>query len=249
MKPEMEKCIQKALELDENLSEAYNLLGYMKALLEWKWAEAQSAWQRAIELDPNNALALQAYSINRVSWGQIDLARKLSQRAKTIDPLSDYTELSCVFPDFYTARYDRVLERISRYSELNPPYFWGLWFLWRTLSLVNRKPEAVEICKKAFLVAGVNDIVQAMDKAGVDHAIETAACILAEVYQNHYSSPYDIATLFIHTGKKEETIHWLAIAVEEHDPKLHFFNADPDWQAIRDDERFIKLLQTVGFRT
>ncbi len=248
-KPDMAKCIQKALEIDENFAQAYDLLGLLKACLEWKFPEAQSAFQRSIELNPNDAFALQNYSINRVSFGQFDMARKLAQRAKAIDPLSDYTELCCVFPDFYTAKYDRVLERISKYSELNPPYWWGLWFLWRTLSLVKRRSEAVEACKKAFLVAGVNDIVQAMEKAGTDHAIETAACIMAEIYQSHYCSPYDIATLFIHAGKKEEAIHWLAIALEEIDPKIHFINVDPDWQAIRDDERFIQYLKKIGFRT
>jgi serine/threonine protein kinase len=246
-KPDMAKCIQKALEIDENLSGVYTLLGLLRACLEWKFAEAQSAYQHALELNPNDAFALQNYSIYCVSFGRFDLARKLSQRAKNIDPLSDYTELCCVFPDFYTARYDRVLERISRYSELNPPYWWGLWFLWRTFSLVNKKSEAVEVCKKAFMVAGVNDIVQAMEKAGIDHAIETAARIMAEIFQSHYCSPYDIATLFIHAGKKEEAIHWLAIALEEIDPKIHFINVDPDWQAIRDDEHFIKCLTTIGF--
>jgi serine/threonine protein kinase len=248
VKPELEKYIQKALELDENLSGAYNLLGLLKACMEWKWSEAQSVWQRAIELNPNDAFALSNYSINRVSWGQFDVASKLSQRAKVIDPLSDYAELCSVFPDFYTSKYDRVLERLSRYSEMNPPYWWGLWFLWRTLSLVNRKPEAVEACKKAFLVVGANDLVQVMENAGTDHAIETAACVMSEIYQSHYSSPYDIATLFIHAGKKEEAIHWLATSLEEIDPKLHFINVDPDWQAIRDDKRFIKYLTTIGFR-
>jgi serine/threonine protein kinase len=247
-KPDMAKCIQKALEIDENFAQAYDLLGLLKACLEWKFAEGQSAYQHAIELNPNDAFALQNYSIYCVSFGQFDMARKLSQRAKAIDPLSDYTELCCVFPDFYTARYDRVLERISKYSELNPPYWWGLWFLWRTLSLVNKKSESVQACKKSFLVAGLNDVVQAMDKAGVDHAFETAASIMAEIYQSHYCSPYDIATLFIHAGKKEQAIHWLAISLEEIDPKMHFINVDPDWQAIRDDERFIKYLKTIGFR-
>jgi serine/threonine protein kinase len=248
-KPDIEKCIQKAFEIDENLSGAYEVLALFKAFFEWKWAECGSAHQRALQLNPNDLSALQNYSILQTSLGEFDHARKLSQRAKTMDPLSDYTELCCVFPDFYTARYDRVLERLSRYLELNPPFLWGLWFLWRTFSLVNRKPEAVDACKKAFLAAGVNDIVQAMEKAGADHAFDTAACILAEVYQHHYSSPYDIATLFIHAGKKEQAIHWLETAVEEIDPKLHFINVDPEWQAIRDDERFIILLETVGFRT
>jgi serine/threonine protein kinase/uncharacterized protein YutD len=246
-KPDVEKCLQKIFEIDENLSKAYDLLGMFNAFFEWKWMEARSAWQRAVELDPNDGDAVQNYSIHLVLWGQFEMARKLSQRAKSIDPLSDYTEMSFVFPDFYTAKYDRVLERLSRYSELNPPFLWGLWFLWRTLSLVNRRSEAAKVCKKAFLAAGVNDIVQAMEKAGPDHAIETAARILADVYPHHYSSPYDIATLFIHAGKKEEAIHWLGKSVEEIDPKLIHFNADPDWQPIREDERIIQLLKTTGY--
>ncbi|MDP2364102.1 MAG: hypothetical protein Q8M94_10065, partial [Ignavibacteria bacterium] len=175
VKPDMKKYIQKTLEIDENLSEGHDLLGLFNACFEWKWVEAQSAWQRSIELNPNNTVALQNYSINRISWKQFDLARKLSQRAKMIDPLSDYTELCFVFPDFYTAKYDRVIEHLSKYLEMNPPYSWGLWFLWRTLSLVGRKVEAVEACKKVFVVAGLNDIVQAMEGAGTDKAIETVA--------------------------------------------------------------------------
>ncbi len=246
-KPNVEKCIQKMFEIDENLSQTYDMLGLFKAFFEWKYMEARSAWKRAVELNPNYSFALSDYSIHLAVWGQFDLARKLSQRAKAIDPLSDYTEMSLVFPDFYAAKYDRVLERLSRYLDLNPPFLWGLWFLWRTFSLVNRKPEAVEACKKAFLAAGVNDMVQAMETAGPDHAFETAACIMADVYKSHYCSPYDIATLFIHAGKKEEAIHWLETAVEEIDPKLLHLNADPDWQPIREDERFIKILKTIGY--
>jgi len=31
------------------------------------------------------------------------------------------------------------------------------------------------------------------------------------------------------------------------DQKLHFLNVDPEWQNVRDDERFIKCLKTIGF--
>ncbi|OGU35730.1 MAG: hypothetical protein A2315_11880 [Ignavibacteria bacterium RIFOXYB2_FULL_35_12] len=248
VKADMKKYIRKALEIDENLSEGYDLLGLFNACFEWKWVEAQSAWQHSIELNPNNSVALQNYSMNRISWGQFDLARKLSHRAKTVDPLSDYTELCFVFPDFYTARYDTVVERLSKYLQLDPPYWWGLWFLWRTFSLMNRKEEAVEVCKKTFLIAGLNDVVQAMERADTDSAIETAARTMADIYQYHYTSPYDIATLFIHAGKKEEAILWLGKAIEEIDLKLHFIDVDPDWQSVRNDERFIKYLKTIGLR-
>jgi TolB-like protein len=249
VKPDMKKYIQKALEIDENLSEGYDLLGLFNSCLEWKWTEAQSAWQHSVELNPNNPTALQNYSINRVSWKQFDLARKLSQRAKMIDPLSDYTELCSVFPDFCIGKYDIVCKHLSKYLELSPPFWWGLWYLWRTLSLMNRKEDAIEACKKTFLTVGLNDIVQAMDKAGIDNAFGTAANSMAEIYKYHFVSPYDIAILFNHAGKQEEALYWIEKSVEEIDAKLHWLNVDPEWQTIRNDERFIKYLKTIGFIT
>ena len=244
---DIRKCIQKILEIDENLCECYDLLGLVDACLEWKRTEAGSAWRHSLELNPNNALALRNYSIYLVSMGQSDLARKFAERSKTIDPLSDYSEICVVFPDFYTAKYDRAFIRLSKYLEMNPPFLWGLMFLWRTLSLMNRKEEAVEACKKIFLITGMNDIVQAMDKAGVDNAFGTAASSLAEIYKYHYLSPYDIAILFSHAGKQEEALFWVEKSIDDIDPKLHFLNVDPEWQNVRGDERFIKYLKKINF--
>ena len=246
---DIKNCIHKILKIDENLSEGYDLLALVDACLEWKRTEAGLAWKHSLELNPNNALALRNYSIYLVSMGQPDLARKFAERSKTIDPLSDYSEICVVFPDFYTVKFDRAFERLSKYLEMNPPFLWGLMFLWRTLSFMNRKVEAVEACKKIFLIIGMNDIVKAMDKAGVDNAFGTAASSLAEIYKYHYISPYDIAILFSHAGKQEEALYWVEKSIEDVDPKLHFLNVDPEWQSVRSDVRFIKYLKKINFIT
>jgi TolB-like protein len=249
VKSDLKKYIEKALEIDENLSEAYDLLGLYNACFEWKWNEAQSAWQHSVDLSPNNVMALLSYSINRSSWRDFDFARKLVARAQEIDPLWDYGEICAALPDFCTTKYDKVVNRFSKYLELDPPFWWGLWMLWRVLSLMNRKTEAVEACKKTFLIAGLNEVVQAMEKADTENAIEAAARSMAEIYKFHYTSPYDIALLFSHAGKQEDALLWLEKSIEDIDLKLHFIDVDPEWQAIRDDERFIKYLKTIGFRT
>ncbi len=156
------------------------------------------------------------------------MQKKLVERAQSIDPLYDYGEFCAALPDFCTAKYDRVINRLSKYLELAPPFWWGLWTLWRALSFMNRKEEAVEAYKKSFIVTGRNDVVQAMEKAGIDNAIEAAAHSMAEIYQHHYTSPYDIALLFINAGKREEALNWLEKSLDDVDPKLHFVNVDPD---------------------
>jgi len=171
------------------------MLGLYDACFEWKWAEAQSAWQRSIELSPTNVMALLSYSINRSSWGDFQCARELVKRAQSIDPLYDYGEFCAALPDFCTQRFDRVVERLTKYLKLDPPFWWGLWTLWRALSLTGRTAEAVDACRKAFSITGRDAIAQLMEKVDVEDALGTAACSLAEYYQHHYTSPYDIATL------------------------------------------------------
>ncbi len=246
---DIRKCVQKIFEIDENLCEGYDLLGLLSAVLEWKRMEADKAYQCGLKLNPNNVNALRNYSIYLVSMGQFDSARKFAERSKKLDPLSDYSEICAVFPDFYNAKYDKTFNRLSKYTEIKPPFLWGLMFLWRTLSFMNKKEEAIEVCKKIFSITGLNNITQAMEKAGTENAIETAAISLAEIYKYHYVSPYDIAILFSHAGKQEEALNWVEKSVEEVDPKLHWLNVDPEWQSVRNDERFINCLKTIGFIT
>jgi len=247
VKPLMKKYIQKALEIDPNLSLGHHMLGTFTACLEWKHAEAEPAYRRSLELNPNDTMALQHYSIHQLSAGEFEHARKLAERANKIDPLSDYVQLCVAFPDFYTARYDRALARISKFSAGHPPFLRGFWYLWRTYSFVGKAAEAVEVCKKVFAAAGAKIVAEVMEKAGVDHAFGAAASTMAEIYKQRYVSPYDIAILFAHAGKQEEALAWVGTSVQERDPKLHFLNVDPEWRNVRDDPRFQEYLKAAGW--
>lgn len=46
----------RALQIDPNSSEAHAALGYVRHY-EWRWADAEPAFLRAIDLNPGNALA------------------------------------------------------------------------------------------------------------------------------------------------------------------------------------------------
>jgi serine/threonine protein kinase len=241
---QVKKYVYKALEIDEGFAQNYSLLGFTQAA-EYKWVDAEKSLRHGLELDPNNVMVLVDFASNRVICGDFDLAKKLTERAKNIDPLFDWAEIVSQLPDFCTNKLDRVLEHLSKYLHSEPPFWWGLWVLWRVFSLTNKKEEAVETCKKTFLVTGRYDIVQAMEKAGIENAIYTAANMMAENYKNHYTSPLDIATLYIHAGKKEETFFWLDEAIKVMDMKAGFLNVEPDWKPIRDDPRFIGYLKKM----
>jgi hypothetical protein len=112
---------------------------------------------------------------------------------------------------------------------------------------MGRKTDAVDACKKSYEITGRGAIAQVMETAGIDNAFESAARALSDFYQHQYTSPYDIATLFVHAGKHEEAVFWLQKSLDDVDPRLHFLNVDPDWCSIRNDPRFVGCMKAMGF--
>jgi serine/threonine-protein kinase len=247
--PFMKKYLAKAIEIDDNLSEVHCTVATYNAMFEWKWPESEQGVRHSLELNPNNVEALLHYGLNGLARQEFDLARKLFTKAKSIDPLSYFVELCYVFPDFCTGKLDRAVDQLSKFMNSDPPFWYGLWTLWRALSLMGKKSEAVEACKKSFLLIGRNDVVEAMEKAGIDDAFRTAADMMAEFYQHRYISPSDIAFLYIHAGMKEEAFNWLEKAIDVIDGRIMFIGCDPDWQSIREDTRFINCLKKIRLIT
>jgi tetratricopeptide (TPR) repeat protein len=246
--PGMKKYIKKALEIDENLWGGYHLLALQKACFEFKHGDAAATYRHALGLTPNDTLTQINYGMHNISVGNFDAARKLTERALMIDPLSDFAELVGQYADFCKMKFEQVTERLNKFMSSDPPFLWGLWFLWRSLSFLGRKEEAVQVLKKIFLTVGSTQLVEAIEKTRIDDVFKTIAYGMAGSYASHYSSPYDIATLFIHAGKKEEALNWLKESIDVLDPKAHFLVADPDFQSIRNDERFIEYIKMVGLK-
>jgi TolB-like protein/Flp pilus assembly protein TadD len=84
--PKVKALALKALELDDRLGEAYAILG----LLEWSWnnPEGETAFQRAIELNPNSVMAYHSYCAYLGLYGRHAESLSMCERALELDPLS-----------------------------------------------------------------------------------------------------------------------------------------------------------------
>jgi TolB-like protein/Tfp pilus assembly protein PilF len=86
--------IDRALQLDPNLADAYAIRGLMKATVWGKSrvgrenVEAEAAFRRAIALNPNHASAYMWFAALRDSEERLDEAIELYQRAMELDPLA-----------------------------------------------------------------------------------------------------------------------------------------------------------------
>ena len=67
--PKAKEAAQKALELDDTLGEGHASLAWVKAIYDWDWSAAEKEFQRAIELNPNYAIAHFWHSLALVGHG------------------------------------------------------------------------------------------------------------------------------------------------------------------------------------
>jgi len=102
---------QKALELDSNLAEVHYALAIIKTWGEWDWEEAEKAFLRAIELNPNYPDVRVYYSHLLFIKHRPDEAISQVDRALELDPFN------ALFQSLYGAelmflhRYDETIEQ------------------------------------------------------------------------------------------------------------------------------------------
>lgn len=115
----------KALELDENLAEAYTVLGSIYDYVDWDWENAERAFNRALEINPNYSTAHHYYSQHLHITGQQEEARKHIDKALELDPLSFVIRYVSGAEFYYNCgRFKEALAEIQKCNELQENHPW-----------------------------------------------------------------------------------------------------------------------------
>ena len=69
---------------------------------------------------------------------------------------------------------------------------------------------------------------------------------MEQAREGRYIHPYYTAAVHLALGDDATAFKWLSRACEERDTWVAFLGVDPIWDPVRQDERFVRLLKTVG---
>jgi len=117
-----EPAAERALQLDDQLGEAYASLGSVR-LLQRDFVAAEQAYKQALELNPNYAPAYDGYGL-LMRWGfaRREEALELHQTALGLDPLSIPINMAVVEDYLELGRFEDALARCQRIIEIDPDY-------------------------------------------------------------------------------------------------------------------------------
>ncbi len=239
----------KALEIDDNLAEAHTSLALVKMEYEWDWPGSEREFSRALELNPNEAEAHHQYSHYLTAVGRSHESLVESLRALELDPLSLPLNAHLAWHYLYARQYDQAIGQCRRTIEMDPNYPQAHDFLGETYEQKGSYEEAIAEFQKAINLSGDSSHI----KAELGHAYAVAGKggealkIIDELKgPSKDAYPYDVATIYVGLGQKDQAFDWLQKAYEERSDWLRYLKVDPRLDPLRSDHRFPELVRKVG---
>jgi eukaryotic-like serine/threonine-protein kinase len=249
--PQAKAATMKALELDQSLAAAHNALCFIYTNYDWDWQGANKECQRAVELNPNSADAHDNYASELADIGQWDKMAVEIRRSEELDPLS-FRIYSDAAQWYWLARQDdRAVDQFRKAIELEPDYFLAHTWLGVVYAHMGRLPEAVAETQKG---AQLSDSPLARAVMGYAYALagrsseaRKVADELAAKRGQNYLCPYEIGTIYVGLGQKDEAFRWLERAYDERSYCIPALKFDTRLDPIRSDPRLEDLIRRVGF--
>ena len=243
--------LNKAMQLNPNLPEAYTTLGLIQTTYEWNWKAAEASLRKAKELAPNSPNAHHRLGTLFIRLRRFDEAEDEIRKAKELDPTSTAINANLGLVFLNSKRSDEAIPQLQKTLELDPNFTVPRWYLSRCYRLRGEKNESVSQWAKAIESDGDKDladsVLQNLNSFGEKTAIEKLAVEWEKRMGPQGVNDHDMAMLSAFLGDKQRTLSWLEKSVAAHHPWATWINAEPEFGFVRDEPRFIALMKKMNF--
>jgi TolB-like protein len=242
----------RAVQLDDNSAEAHAALGFVKLNFDYDCSGAESEYNRALAINPNDGFILWTYGLILMIKGKREEAYS---NARRIDEMG-WGDLTWVA--FYTRRYDEAIARELKGHVGGSPPPSGDWLLCSYV-LKGRYEGAMQICaiKEASpdfrdgqwplgFVGWAYGASGRRDKAlGVLNRLRELEQELEK--KGKYFDPYNLAIVYAGLGDRDQAFASIRKGIEIRSPVMIQIVFDPLLDNLHTDPRWQEVLQLLHY--
>lgn len=240
---------QAAEQLDDQLAEVHVALGSVSYYLGFDPKTGEREYRKALELNPNSIDALLHITWVLTAAGRFDEAFGPLQRAIELDPLSTSVRNALGQIYYLNRKFDRAIQEYEKALELDRSDPSLHYYLAGPYEQLGQYERAIALYKSAVALSdGAPLYLSALGHAyGVAGRHEEALQILDELQQASNVSQYSLAIVYLGLNQHEQAIDWLEKAFTARNSHMVYTNQGPRFDPLRDNQRFISLLQRFGW--
>ncbi len=226
-------------------------MGSVKAFYDWDWQAAEEEFKWAIQLNPNSALAHQAYGAFLAPMGRHDESIAEMKRAQDLYPLVPATSASVGWGFYFARRYVEAIAELRSTLEMDANMVEAHYLIGQAYRQQGKYEESIAEQQKAVSLSGGDakqkaNLGTAYAMSGRRAEAEKVLGEVEKVSRQRYVSPYYVAMIYAALGEKEQAFAFLARAYAERSRRLVFLKVNPVWDSLRSDPRFVDLVRRVG---
>jgi len=249
--PQATAAAKRALELDDSLAEAHEAMAWIHFYYDWDWPASEREFKRAIELNPNFADAHHLYANYLASMKRREESRAEMERAEQLSPSSPQVVADAAWVGLMNREYEDAVLRGRAATAIDPRSANAHMMLALVYARTRQFPEAIaegelgRSLDQSPLLYGFLGTVYA--EAGRRADAMKVLNSLKNNLDRQYVCPYEIGTISLLLGNKDEAFRWYDKAIEVRSACMPFLWADPRLDSIRSDPRYQQLLVRMNF--
>jgi serine/threonine protein kinase/tetratricopeptide (TPR) repeat protein len=247
--PKARAAIDRALELEPNLAEAYSSLGQVKLVYEFDFEGAGAEYRRALAANPGSALVHQSNGLYLAARGRTSESLEEAKRVLELDPVSIGSGCMRSRLLYYARQYDLAIAQYEQTVAADPTVTGFCTFAIFAYEQKGRMAEAIEAAKRSS-AASPNEMLpraalaRAYGVMGNRAEAEKVVAGMADLKKRRFVSLHDFA--LAHSGwNPKEALRWLEEAYEGREGLLVYAKVDAVWDDLRAEPRFRELVRKI----
>jgi TolB-like protein/DNA-binding winged helix-turn-helix (wHTH) protein/Flp pilus assembly protein TadD len=252
------RAASKALQLDDSLAEAHSSMGNILHNYDWNWAAAEQEYRRAIELNPNYAMAHHLYAHLLIETGRTQQSLAEAQRALDLDPYSPFINNGVARQYYLSRQYDKSSAQCQMGLQINPNYIPARIQLALDYEQTGKVAQAISELEQAA------DLFSRGSPPGADlpvldallghayglagrksDALSQLSRLQAAAKKRYIPTAY-FAVISTGLGDSDGAITWLERGYQDRSEHLLYLGIEPLVDPLRGDSRFKRLLTKIG---
>ncbi len=244
----------RALALDAHLAEAHATMALVHMGLEWNWPAAATECARALELNPNLAMARDYLAELLMFTAQPTRALAEIHHAQALDPLSLIIHRDAAMLLYFERRHREAITQLHDTLELDPDFDLARRQLAACYQAVGCFTEALALLESTPSLAGGDPqtLGELGHMLGVCGRRDEASAILARLDAARagcFVSPYARALVHIGLEEDDRALSALDEACDLRVWQVLYMGIEPRLDPLRANPRFNSLLTRVGLKT
>jgi adenylate cyclase len=244
------ECAVRALELDDSLAEAHQVMGRILRNYDWDFQAAEREHRRAIELNPSFAEAYGGSAMLMSFNRRFEDAIVEAEKALEFDPLSGTGSSYAGTVYLYAGRYDDAVVQFSNSLKVSPDSAYdtgnlGLAYVQKGMFDIGIK--LIEKVATKDAASSQNDLAYAYAKAGRPDDLRRLLAELLEAVNQNHELAVAVAGAYANLGETDRAMEWLERAYNDRVAYLTSANSDFVFDRIRGDPRFQALMKKIGW--